>query len=271
MTEWSPLSVDNLSKTYGKHVALSRCSFRISAGRVHGLLGPNGSGKSTALHIIAGIIAATSGNVTICGVNVKEKASRLAMGFAPDDLDLPTYLTGTEFLELHHSLRECDDGGRAAALSERLGLDDALSHLVSSYSHGMKRKLQIIAALMHDPTLVVFDEPFRGLDPHAANALRYLLAELRRAGAAVLIATHDMLRAERDCDEVTILHQGGTVADGAPAELIDNSAPGGSLEDVFLSLTTWGQRQVNGTTADDSLITRKLFAHRNPDSESEGA
>ena len=231
------LTVNAVTKTYAKHAALRGASVAVPAGQVHGLLGPNGSGKSTMLHVLTGLIPPDAGSVFIQDLRIEDKASRASLGFAPDDLPLPAVLTGLEYLDLHDALRSRRDHERARVLAHVLGIDGALGRQIAEYSHGMKRKIQLVAALMHQPKLLVLDEPFRGLDPDTASVLRELLVCFVGSERAVLVATHDMLRAERDCDVVTILDRGRVVVSGAPTELISDVPGAKSLEDVFLELT----------------------------------
>jgi ABC-2 type transport system ATP-binding protein len=228
---------EGIVKDYGSVQAVRDVSFDLFPGEVFGLLGPNGSGKSTTLHILTGLLEASSGSVEINGIPIQDKRSRNLIGFAPDDLPLPMSLTGREYLDLHHRLRKRDDREIAAQLSDVLGLTSALRRSISEYSHGMKRKLQLIAAVMHSPSLLILDEPFRGLDPEAASVLRDLISMFAGAGGAVLIATHDMLRAELDCGRVLILHQGEQAALGSPAELRHEFGDLDTLEAVFLHAT----------------------------------
>lgn len=230
------LSAEALSKRYGARTVLDDVSIEVRRGRIHGLLGPNGSGKTTALHIVTGLIRPDRGRVRVLGIDGQDKASREEVGFAPDDLPLPGALTGREFLLFHDALRGRDDSARAAVLTEMLGISGDLDTPVAEYSHGMQRKLQLVAAVMHEPAVLILDEPFRGLDPDAARGVRRLLLAYADGGRAVLVATHDMLRAERDCDEVTILDHGAVVAAGA-ADRLMAEASCGSLEDVFLHVT----------------------------------
>jgi ABC-2 type transport system ATP-binding protein len=231
------MTAQQLSKRYGKRVALDQVSLSVSAGAIHGLLGPNGSGKTTALHVITGLIEPDSGAVEVDGLNITEKLSRANLGFAPDDLPLPTALTGREFLTLHDALRSRDDRDRAELLAEALGIGADLEEMVGNYSHGMQRKIQLIAAVMHNPALLILDEPFRGLDPESAATVRGLIFRFVSGGGGVLIATHDMLRAERDCHAVSILARGRIVASGAPSELIAAHPGSDNLEGAFLRAT----------------------------------
>ena len=231
------LQVRGVSKRYGKVEALLDFDIDVAPGTVHGLLGPNGSGKTTALHVITGISRASEGEVLIAGAPVELKATRERVGFAPDDLPLPSMLTGLEYVRFHDRMRRRDDEGRAWRLAEVFGITAALERLVGEYSHGMKRKLQLVVATMHCPDLLVLDEPFRGLDPEAAGALRALLTVFTRSGGAVLLATHDMSRAQRHCARVEVVHAGRVVASGPPNELIATHEGAYDLEDVFMRVT----------------------------------
>jgi ABC-2 type transport system ATP-binding protein len=231
------LDASGVHKRYGKRVALAEFGLQLEAGQIHGLLGPNGSGKTTGLHIITGLLAPDGGAVLIGGTPVSDKASRALFGFAPDDLPLPAALTGREYLAFHDAMRRRHDWLRAREMADIFGLTKDLDKQVGQYSHGMKRKLQVVAALCHEPQLAIFDEPFRGLDPDASAALREMLAGFAGMGGTVLIATHDMLRAERDCDEVTILSQGAIVGTGAPQNLLAEQSDCSTLEELFLRVT----------------------------------
>lgn len=230
------LVADGVHKSYGRVKAVQDVEIQVGRGSIHGLLGPNGSGKSTMLHILTGLIAADRGEVLICGTPVALKRSRDHLGFVPDDLPLPAALTGREYLEFHDGMRGRDDRLAGRRLAGLLAMTDALDQQVGGYSHGMKRKIQLIAALSHRPDLLVLDEPFRGLDPDAAATLRDILVTFAGTGGAVLVATHDMLRAERDCDAVTILHRGRIVERGTP-EALCTALGAASLEEVFLRVT----------------------------------
>ncbi|GAA3754636.1 ABC transporter ATP-binding protein [Salinactinospora qingdaonensis] len=253
MREEPVLAVSELVRSFRECTALNGVSFTAHAGKVHGLLGPNGSGKTTCLHLITGLDTPDHGQATVLGVPVSHKTSRPLIGMAPDDLPLPGSLTGNEYLTFHHRLRQRDDTATAARLADAFNLSNALNRTIAEYSHGMKRKLQVIAAVMHKPSLLVLDEPFRGLDPDAAAVLRELITTFTQAGGAVLVATHDMLRAERDCDHVTLLHEGDTVAQGNPATLLEQHQAV-HLEELFLSVTGLAsQREVHMAELSDAF------------------
>lgn len=231
------LDASRITKRYGRSTAIGDFSISVEPGEIHGLLGPNGSGKTTSLHVLVGILRADAGSVSIGGEPIGSKRSRALLGFAPDDLPLPASLTGKEYIDFHDAMRSRDDRRRAAALVQALGMSAALDKQIAHYSHGMKRKIQVITALSHQPELLVLDEPFRGLDPNAAAVLRSMIRAFADSGRAVLIATHDLLRAERDCDRVTIIDDGAIVAAGAPVDLVTETDGAETLEDVFLAVS----------------------------------
>jgi ABC-2 type transport system ATP-binding protein len=231
------LNVSDLSKSYGRRNVLRGVTFALDAGQVYGVLGPNGSGKSTCLHSIAGVIDRDAGVVEVGGLSIDDVRSRLLYGFAPDDLPLIGALTGREFLQLHDRLRGRNDFDRAVDLLVAFDLERDLDLQIEGYSHGMKRKIQLIAAVMHSPQLLILDEPFRGLDPDAVIVLRQLIDTLVGNGKAVVVATHDMARAERDCDQVIILDRGSVVAHGSPDGLVETFGRGKDLETAFLVIT----------------------------------
>lgn len=227
------LKVNQLRKSYRGVEAVKDVSFLVKGGETYGLLGPNGSGKSTTLHSIVGIVQPTSGSLEVCGYPADTVRAKEQLGFVPDDLSMPEALTGQEFLAFLQRLYGAENEGRTQALVEIFGLRDALGRLIEEYSHGMKKKLQIAAALAHSPQVVILDEPFRGLDPEAAINLRHLLVNEKARGSAILIATHDLLMAQQDCDSIGIISEGNMVVQG-PVEALLRNFETDSLEDVFL-------------------------------------
>ncbi len=232
------IALADVSKHYGRLAALDRLDVELEPGLVHGLLGPNGSGKSTCLHLITGLLQPTRGTVHVNGHPAGSVQARAVTGFAPDDLPLPLTLTGYELLQFHDRLRGRDDlTVTGLTLAATLGIADSLDRQIGEYSHGMRRKVQLVAATMHRPRLLVLDEPFRGLDPEAAAALREIIHTVPAYGGTVLIATHDMVHAELDCANVLILAGGRQVALGSPVELLAACPGARNLEDVFFSTT----------------------------------
>lgn len=204
---------------------------------ITGILGPNGSGKSTTLHIITGLIKASSGTASIDGHTAESGSYRSAFGFCPDDLPQPDLLTAREYLEMVQGIRRLDVPLEALImLLMGLHLETSLDKLIVSFSHGMKRKLQLVAALLHRPRLLILDEPFRGLDPESAAIMKQLVTSYARQGNAVLLSTHDLLVAEQLCDEVVVLREGKVVLSGDVDEIL-KSRPGETLEQSFLVAT----------------------------------
>lgn len=247
------LVVDSISKRYRGEPVVDELSFSVQPGRTYGLLGPNGSGKSTTLHILTGLLRPTAGSVRLHGVPITSKESRRYLGFAPDDLPLPPALTGEEYLQLHRRLRQRDSAREELGLAEALGIVEHLDKLISEYSHGMKRKLQLTAALAHQPGLLVLDEPYRGLDPESSALLTSILRIFRDKGGAILVATHDMMRAELGCDEVGIIDRGRMAATGSPPHLCEQFGAR-DLEEVFLRSTGVDQQHADREQALASLL-----------------
>lgn len=233
MTDDSMLSVRGLTKVYGRVHALDELELEVAPGTSHALLGANGSGKSTALHCIVGIIEPSSGTVSIAGLPGSDPIAKSMLGFLADDAPLPLSLTGKEFLALHQALHMHSDSEWIDFLVEELGLRDALGRFLSDYSHGMRRKIQLISALGHHPDLLILDEPYRGLDPEAGFLMETITRLFTDGGGALLVSTHDLEHAERNFDAVTIVAGGTTVASGAP-ESIRATYGSADLRDAYL-------------------------------------
>lgn len=201
-----------------------------------GELGPNGSGKSTLVHGIVGLHRIEAEAFAICGHDVDERDAKDQLGFVPDELPIPLSLTGWEYLDHLQRLRGGHAGDWRDILIDELGLATHLDKFIGDMSHGTKKKLQITAAAQHVPKLLVLDEPFRGLDPRSVVVVRSLLDALRSMGTGVLVATHDVLAAERWFDRVVILAEGCVIADGSPQDLVAQSSSD-SLEGVLLDAT----------------------------------
>jgi ABC-2 type transport system ATP-binding protein len=230
------LDVRAIGKRFGAHIAVHDVSFAVDPGEVVGLLGPNGSGKTTTMYLLIGLLDPSAGSVSVEGISPRSPAARRSIGFVPDDLPLPAALTGGEYLDLNDELRGTRRPELRDELVELFALGRHLHRPVSDYSHGMKRKIQIVAATSAEPRLLLLDEPHRGLDPEAAAILRTLISMLTERGTAVVVATHDLLRAGHDCERVVILHEGHRIAEGTPAEVCRTAARP-DLEQAFLRLT----------------------------------
>ena len=239
----------DLWKSYGAKPAVSGVSIEANAGEIVGLLGPNGAGKSTTVGMICGLIRPDRGDVAIDGAPLGEDASpaKRRIGLVPQDISLFEDLSAQRNLELFGALYGQKGEAlkaRAAAALELVGLADRAKAKPSTFSGGMKRRLNIACALVHDPDILVLDEPTAGVDPQSRNAIFDNLEALRARGKALVYTTHYMEEAERLCDRVMIMDHGKVVANGTLAELrtlAPTPAPkpvlGASLEDVFLHLT----------------------------------
>jgi ABC-2 type transport system ATP-binding protein len=233
----------DLMKRYGEKVAVNHVSFDVHAGEVFGFLGPNGAGKTTTLKMIVGLLQPTSGTVKVAGYDVQTQ-SRLAKassGYVPDTPNLYAKLTGRELLRFVGDLYDLDRNQAARRTDELLRmfeLTSAADDTVDSYSHGMQQKASLAAALMHDPRVLVLDEPTVGLDPRSARLIKDILRQLANRGAAIMLSTHILEIAERMCDRIGIIDRGQLIAVGTMDELRTLDKTGQtSLEDIFLSLT----------------------------------
>jgi len=235
------LTVLGLTKVYHGTAAVSDVSFEVGRGDIVGLLGPNGSGKSTTLHSIVGIVRPSAGDILIGGYGHTEPLAKDEFGFVPDDLPFPGSLTAREVTALYRRLRPRYDSALADMLLTVLGLGAHLTKPIGAFSHGMKRKLQLVTALAHRPRLLIMDEPMRGLDPEAAVLLRTVVDMFVRQGGAVLLATHDLAAAEHLCHRVVVISGGTVVAAGAPAQLLSAHGVTG-LEELFIRVTGLDQR-----------------------------
>jgi ABC-2 type transport system ATP-binding protein len=234
------LEARGLTKWYGGVLAVSDVSFTIDPGEVLGYLGPNGSGKSTTVGMLTGLIEPTSGDVLFRSVPVGDDPVefRRHVGYVPEEPHLYPYLSGREHLELVGQLRDLDDrvaAKRIAALLDLFALEHHADAPLSSYSKGMRQKILICAALLCDPSLLVFDEPVSGLDATSALVFRHLLDELARAGKAVLYSSHELAAVEKSCTRVLVLHHGRVVAHDTVGRLRVALAQE-SLEAVFRQL-----------------------------------
>jgi len=239
----SPLiETKNLVKRFGDKVAVNNVSFDVHGGEVFGFLGPNGAGKTTTIKAIVGLLQPTSGTVRVSGYDVQTQPmqAKASSGYVPDTPNLYMKLSARELLRFVGDLYELkrdkiDD--RIAELLRLFDLTDVRDDLIDSYSHGMKQKIALAAAIIHDPKVLVLDEPTVGLDPKSARLIKDILRQLADRGAAVFLSTHILEIAERMCDRIGIIDRGNLVAVGTMEELRSSGKGGGSLEDIFLSLT----------------------------------
>ena len=237
------IEILDLTKKYGDFTAVDRLSLSVRRGEIFGFLGPNGAGKTTTIRILAGLSLPTAGVATIDGIDVVKEAvaAKRLTGYVPDRPYLYEKLTGRELLQFVVNLygrewRECE--ARAIEMLRYFDLSDWIDARIENLSHGMKQKLVIVAALVHDPAVLIIDEPMVGLDALAQRQVKLLFKRLANEGKTVFLTTHTLSVAEAVCDRIAILNRGKIVATGPTAELKEAAGrPGSPLEDVFLELT----------------------------------
>ena len=231
------LKIENYTKTYGEKIAVNDLSLHISAGEIYGFIGHNGAGKTTTLKAVAGILQFDAGDILVDGISVKADplACKKKIAYIPDNPDLYDYMTGIQYL---HFIADIFGVGaqerkeRIRKYAQLFELADDLGQPVAAYSHGMKQKLAIISAWVHEPKLIIMDEPFVGLDPKAAHLLKGMMREFCDQGGAIFFSTHVLEVAEKLCDKVAIIKKGELVKAGTMDEVKGDT----SLEDVFLEL-----------------------------------
>jgi ABC-2 type transport system ATP-binding protein len=238
------IAVQNLSKQFGKQIAVHELSFAVPAGQIVGFLGPNGAGKSTTLKMLTGMLEPSGGTATICGFDLLRDPIEVKrrVGFVPDSGAVFESLTGLEYLEMIAALYGISRGAASARIEQfiaffDLGFETLRGKLLGAYSKGMRRKVVITAALLHNPPVVFFDEPLDGLDANAAVGFKALIQTLAREGRTIIYSSHILDVVERVCDRVIIIDKGRLLVDGRPDELV--AARGsGTLERLFTDLTS---------------------------------
>jgi ABC-2 type transport system ATP-binding protein len=238
---------NNVAFSYGHEEVLHQISFTLERGQIVGLLGPNGAGKSTTIKIIAGILAATAGSVFVDGLSLPERAVdvKQRIGYVPEAAILFECLTGQEFLELMGRLHGVEEETMQARIRDILETFELSSDRVSrldTYSKGMRQKILIGAALLHNPDLILLDEPLSGLDVSSAILTKDLIAALASEGKTILYSSHVLDVVEKICDQALVIHKGRLIAQGTPSELMSSTGES-TLEDVFRNLT--GSQGVN--------------------------
>ena len=237
------LQIDALTKAYGSSLAVDRLSMRVEPGEFYALLGPNGAGKTTTLRIVAGLLAPDVGTVRIFDADVVEQpeAAKQQLAYVPDDPPLYAKLTPLEYLSFIASLwgvAASDAQRRGEDLLRTLGLWENAEQRCETFSRGMKQKLALAGALLHEPRLLILDEPLTGLDAHAARLIKDLLHDKVASGVTVVLTTHILEVAERLARRIGIIQHGRLIAEGPLDVLREQSGQtGASLEDVFLELT----------------------------------
>lgn len=236
------IELDAVSKRYGNKLAVDDLTLSIDDGELFAFLGPNGAGKTTTIKMICGLLRSTTGNIKVCGHHMGQNglAAKAQIAYVPDQPFLYDKLTGSEFLSFvaqMYRVSHQQSERTIAELSERLMMRDFLDHLTESYSHGMKQKVVITAALLHDPRVLVIDEPMVGLDPRTVRAVKDLFQERTRTGRTVFMSTHTLEIAEAVSDRIGIILGGRLIALGTLAQLRAKAQREHSLEDIFLALT----------------------------------
>ena len=238
------LRIEHLTKTYGEKKAVDDLSLHILPGEIYGFIGHNGAGKTTTLKSVAGILRFDEGEIYVGGqwpnlegrsIKTNPLACKRDMAYIPDNPDLYDYMTGIGFLNFIADIFGVDADTRASRIrryADAFELTDDLAQPISAYSHGMKQKLAIISALIHEPKLILMDEPFVGLDPVAAHTLKGIMRDICNRGGAIFFSTHVLEVAEKLCDKVAIIRDGKLIRSGTMEEVRGDS----SLESVFLEL-----------------------------------
>lgn len=231
------LSISHLTKIYGDKKAVDDLSLHIAPGEIYGFIGHNGAGKTTTLKSVVGILQFDEGKITIGGVSIKDDpiACKKQIAYIPDNPDLYDFMSGIKYLNFVADIFEVgaeERQGRIKKYADMFELTNDLAQPISAYSHGMKQKLAIIAAWMHNPKLIIMDEPFVGLDPKASFLLKEMMREVCKEGGAIFFSTHVLEVAEKLCDKVAIIKSGKLIRSGTMEEVKGDD----SLEEVFLEL-----------------------------------
>ncbi len=231
------IEILNLTKKYKDKKAVSNVSLNVMPGKIHGFIGHNGAGKTTTLKAIVGIHDFDEGEINVFGKSVKKQPLEVKqmLSYIPDNPDVYPFIKAIDYIHF-----VCDAYGVDASVrkqkieeyAELFEISSSLNQVVSSFSHGMKQKLVIIAALIHNPKVLILDEPFVGLDPKASHSLKILMRELTDNGGCILFSTHVLEVAQKLCDEITIIKNGEIVVSGSTQDVVQDK----SLEELFLSL-----------------------------------
>lgn len=231
------LKIEHLTKTYGEKKAVDDLNLHIAPGEIYGFIGHNGAGKTTTLKSVVGIQQFDQGEITICGISVKENllACKKKIAYIPDNPDLYEFMSGIQYLNFIADIfgvGVADRKERIHKYAELFELTADLAQPIAAYSHGMKQKLAIISAWIHEPKLIIMDEPFVGLDPKAAHLLKGMMREVCDQGGAIFFSTHVLEVAEKLCDKIAIIKGGRLIRSGTMEEVRGDD----SLEEVFLEL-----------------------------------
>jgi ABC-2 type transport system ATP-binding protein len=237
------IEINNVSKSYnGTTKAVDSLSLTIPEGKIFGFLGPNGAGKSTTIKMITGILNPDSGDIKVNGISVKERPleAKKQFGYVPDSPDMFLRLKGLEYLNFMADIYDVPKEVRKQRienLARRFELLEALGDKIQSYSHGMRQKIVLMGALVHDPSVWILDEPLTGLDPKASYTLKEMMREHVSTGKTVFFSTHVLEVAEKICDKVAIINKGSVLFSGSLDEMREHFKTNESLENMFLELT----------------------------------
>lgn len=231
------LKIEHLTKTYGDKVAVDDLSLHIQPGEIFGFIGHNGAGKTTTIRCCCGLQPFDSGRIAVKDISIQDDpiACKRVLAYIPDNPDLYEFMSGIQYLNFIADIFGVPADIRTARIehyAEQFEIRNDLAQPIRAYSHGMKQKLAIISALLHDPELVILDEPFVGLDPKAAYLVKQAMHEICENGGAIFFSTHVLEVAEKLCDKVAIIKQGRLIRSGTMEEVRGDA----SLEDVFLEL-----------------------------------
>ena len=231
------LKIEHLTKRYGDKIAVDDLSLHIAPGEIYGFIGHNGAGKTTTLKSVVGILKFDNGEIKINGTSIKQnpEACKREIAYIPDNPDIYDFMTGTKYLNFIADIFGVgivERNERIKKYADMFELSADLSQPVASYSHGMKQKLAIISAWIHEPKLIIMDEPFVGLDPKASHLLKQMMREVCDNGGAIFFSTHVLEVAEKLCDKIAIIKGGKLIRSGTMEEVKGDD----SLEDVFLEL-----------------------------------
>ena len=231
------LKIEQLTKIYGEKKAVDDLSLHIRPGEIYGFIGHNGAGKTTTIKACCGILNFEEGNIQIVGISVKENPleCKKKLAYIPDNPDLYDFMTGIRYLNFIADIFGVNANDRQERIhkyADMFELTQDLAQPISAYSHGMKQKLAIISALIHEPKLIIMDEPFVGLDPKASHLLKETMHELCATGTAIFFSTHVLEVAEKLCDKVAIIKEGRLICSGTMEEVKGDA----SLEEVFLEM-----------------------------------
>jgi len=243
------IEIRDLTKKYGKITAVNQLTLSIPAGEIFGFIGPNGAGKTTTISMVAGLLAPSSGSVSICGVDMLKfpKQAKQKIGYIPDRPYIYEKLTAMEFLKFTadlFSMEKRDFEQKAESKLKQFSLLDWADELIESFSHGMKQRLIMAAALIHEPEVIVVDEPMVGLDPSAIKMVKQMLIDLAASGTTIFMSTHTLQIAEDVCNRIGVIHKGRLIASGTVKELKSQAelkqqadAENIDLEQLFMLLT----------------------------------